>query len=400
MAQQDVVEPGDSTSLALAIQRQGGVKSLTPRNSRDGEPAATDWTDRFRLGGSIGRGRGNDPADIRRLRQGLALMKLRPLGDLIEPSPKHDADLDNALVFAQKLFGTKPDGWAEPGGPTERGFLRQLGAEYAGRLAPVVKRQHGERQEEDPAGPVGRRGRERSFGQARRPLPAQIANRVAIGTRSTQRTGPDLESFEEWGPSPTICLDGNDPWARQGWGGPRGDDYQVPVINKKEDRQQSILKGTPASFDIEDAALDATYPEYHFSKCGTRKVREVEAIIEEESRRAGVDPELVKAIVYIENAHGSYDDIPGWPRATIRPMNIDPEIWGGIVGSGADLEDPITNIRAGVLLIRGIVDRVENPTVSKVAALYNNLSLESVRNNLRPYSAWVSRAYVEKPWRK
>jgi len=206
LPERESVKPGDDAALALAIERQGGLKSLRPKSARENEPADLDWLARFRLNGSVGRGRGNDPADLRRLRRGLALVGLRPAGDFIRPAPAHDDDLDASLVFAQKLFGTKADGWAAPDGPTERGLLRQLRAEYAGRLASAPARRHRaaeRREEDDPDWPLAPRGAERAQTGGRGPRPAQQSNGIEAkplpppfqpGSSRDNREAPD----EQW----------------------------------------------------------------------------------------------------------------------------------------------------------------------------------------------------------
>ena len=206
LPERETVKPGDDAALALAIERQGGLKSLRPKSARENEPADLDWLARFRLNGSVGRGRGNDPADLRRLRRGLALVGLRPAGDFIRPAPAHDDDLDASLVFAQKLFGTKADGWAAPDGPTERGLRRQLRAEYAGRLASAPARRHRaaeRREEDDPDWPLAPRGAERAQTGGRGLRPAQQSNGIEAkplpppfqpGSSRDNREAPD----EQW----------------------------------------------------------------------------------------------------------------------------------------------------------------------------------------------------------
>lgn len=114
--------------------------------------------------------------------------------------------------------------------------------------------------------------------------------------------------------------------------------------------------------------------------------------------------------MYVENAQGAHYGYPaelidaakdvlpaylhGFAAKSILPMNIRYDVWGRLGFSRADFQKPETNIRAGVLLIRRILDRLENPTVSKVATLYNSLSKDRVTD----YGARVADVYRSKRW--
>lgn len=143
------------------------------------------------------------------------------------------------------------------------------------------------------------------------------------------------------------------------------------------------------------------------------------SIIEEEAKRQGVDPKLVKAIMYMETSHGRYgyraedldramEEYPELGQIpdvgpllnslradSILPMNIRASIWGTLGFSKDQLKDPRLNIRAGIMLLKRIIERIDNPTVAKVATLYNNLSRERVSD----YGARVAEIYNQELWR-
>lgn len=103
--------------------------------------------------------------------------------------------------------------------------------------------------------------------------------------------------------------------------------------------------------------------------------------------------------MYSENANGaSYGPIfeeLGVARSLL-PMNIKPRLWAELSGGGADLSDPLQNIRAGVVLIRRIMDRIQQPSVAKVGTLYNSLAKESVSE----FGARVAKVYESQLWEK
>jgi hypothetical protein len=171
----------------------------------------------------------------------------------------------------------------------------------------------------------------------------------------------------------------------------------VPRLNFGQDRHQSIIADTPSHFDIaENAGANGSKPSHASHMVGRDAVVKYSKLIEEEARAQGVDANLVKAIMYVENAQGWY----GIPLEAIGiagslfPMNIKPDVWKGLGFTKEDFKNPRMNIRAGITLLKRIIARVENPTVAKVASLYNNLRTEHVTD----YGARVAEVYTNHPW--
>jgi len=121
-------------------------------------------------------------------------------------------------------------------------------------------------------------------------------------------------------------------------------------------------------------------------------------VIKREAARAGVDPNLVRAIMYVENAQGQYGKpLEGIGIAkSILPMNIRYDVWGDLGFSRSDFFDATLNIRAGATLLRRIQDRLDDPTVSKVATLYNSLPKDSVTE----FGARVAEVYRTRAWER
>ena len=76
------------------------------------------------------------------------------------------------------------------------------------------------------------------------------------------------------------------------------------------------------------------------------------------------------------------------------PMNINPEIWGGLLGGKADFYDPAQNIEASTILIKRIADRLENPTAEAVASIWNYLGQEETVE----LGAYVQQVYESRAW--
>lgn len=130
-----------------------------------------------------------------------------------------------------------------------------------------------------------------------------------------------------------------------------------PVINSEKDRIEAILNDTPALFEIEDNPnADGADPGYVIISAGRAALVKIEKIIDEEAVRSKVDPDLVKAIVFAENARDHYYggaelfDVLGLSN-TLFPMNINPKIWARLGLNEVNRRDPTANIRAGVTLI-------------------------------------------------
>lgn len=170
-----------------------------------------------------------------------------------------------------------------------------------------------------------------------------------------------------------------------------------PSLVHEPDRRKSILQSTPGRFDIADNPDgDWNTPWYSVHRDGYNGVKRHDSRIEREAKRFGVDPDLVRAIAYVEYANGySYGGPAQWVGAagSLYPMNIRPDLWAGLVGD-ADLNDFDANVRAGVLLLKRIAERLSDPSIAKIATLYNNLAGDEVSD----YGAQVARAYRDRLW--
>ena len=121
------------------------------------------------------------------------------------------------------------------------------------------------------------------------------------------------------------------------------DGAKAPVINLEADRIANILADEPAVFEIADSpTASGREPIHALHDKGYWAVRDHKEMIEQEASAQRVDPDLIKAIMYVENAHGAsygrFFESLG-VSDTILPMNINPETWEGLIGEHADFSD-------------------------------------------------------------
>jgi hypothetical protein len=171
----------------------------------------------------------------------------------------------------------------------------------------------------------------------------------------------------------------------------------VPQLLMENERRRSILDDTPSEFPVApNPDADSGVPSYAIPEEGTKAVQKYDELIVEEARRIGVDPDLVRAVMYVENSQGWYG--PFFESLGISdsllPMNVKPRLWGSLAPGGENLRDPKSNIAAGIQLLRRIADRVPDGDIAKIATLYNGLSKEVVQD----FGARVLKVYRSKPW--
>lgn len=174
-------------------------------------------------------------------------------------------------------------------------------------------------------------------------------------------------------------------------------------IRYEESRQWALKHDIPARFDIADNPdEDGKAPLWREHDKGVEAVKKYDSIILREAQRQGVDPDLIRAIMYTENADGSRYGIEALATRlrltrTLMPMNIDAQTWQGMNGNlPEDFRDPEKNIAASVILIERIRDRIADPTPSKIGSIWNFAGREKV-NSL---GARIGKAYEERLWEK
>lgn len=165
------------------------------------------------------------------------------------------------------------------------------------------------------------------------------------------------------------------------------------------EREKSIRNDTPATFEYrtnEEADAGKDWWEKH--SIGRKAYEEHGAKIDAMAEKHGVDPDLMQAIMYMENSRGHkfgfnklFDQLG--ISSSQEPMNIKPSLWGELIGKD-DLSDASDNIEAATILVKRISERLDDPTPEAVGSIWNYIGRET-SNDL---GAVVDRVYRDKPW--
>lgn len=175
-----------------------------------------------------------------------------------------------------------------------------------------------------------------------------------------------------------------------------------PVINKEQDRLRSILDNKPAKFEIQEN------PEHTGAEViwenpyqGYLAVTEHEKVIKKMALKHGVDEDLVRAVMWAENARGHkyglnfLADMLGISDSGL-PMNMNHETGAKLLNKPrSGMANAENNIEAAVIFLKRIGDRIDKPTASKIGSIWNFNGREKVNN----FGASIQRIYDVKPWR-
>lgn len=162
-------------------------------------------------------------------------------------------------------------------------------------------------------------------------------------------------------------------------------------------RKAAILRNKPLVIRIKEDSSVKARPNPPWYREKKEMVTKVDHNVRRAAYNYGVDPDLVRAIIWMETTRGWYDEY--WPKnkiKSIRPMNVYASYWWGLGYSWEDLIIYDLNVTAGTKLLGLLWKRTENPTVEKVASVYNDLSVERVTE----YGKSVDYYYRTRPWKK
>ena len=169
-----------------------------------------------------------------------------------------------------------------------------------------------------------------------------------------------------------------------------------PTAPRSPTRKEIIATGAGrVQIQIRDnPRADASAPlhEVHIFE----QVTQNDAFIRRSAQRHSVDPDLVRAIAYVETTHGYYDIIlrPFDANTSSLPMNINTAYWGSMWGSRESLKNPATSIDAGTRMLRSIQMAMPGASIAKIATIYNDSNAVMVNS----YGARVQAVYRAKIW--
>lgn len=104
----------------------------------------------------------------------------------------------------------------------------------------------------------------------------------------------------------------------------------MPTLHTRIQRVGSILTDTPGIFSFDAHGISPKQKEYAYTLYSLRKLGRAAVLankdhIDRLAAKYDLDPRLMRAIIYMENAHGWYDAWYPWNK-TFRPGNIDPDL--------------------------------------------------------------------------
>jgi soluble lytic murein transglycosylase-like protein len=167
------------------------------------------------------------------------------------------------------------------------------------------------------------------------------------------------------------------------------------VVQKEVDRMASILSDSPAQFVVADSSARPNPSPKHYIQYFEQVTKNVDHI-QTSAARYNVDPDLVRAIIWMESTHGYYDVLTGlvMKPKTILPMNVYADYWTGFRVSREGLKDPALNIDTGTKILARIQARLTDKSIAKIATLYGGLAAQQVTE----YGKTVEYYYQTKPW--
>lgn len=165
-----------------------------------------------------------------------------------------------------------------------------------------------------------------------------------------------------------------------------------------------MIEDKPAYFDVVTSpSADERPALWEFDELGAAAVETHGALIDETAAKYGVDADVLKAVMWVENARGHklganwLADVLGFSRSKM-PMNVRSDFWGALAPPDGDaaLREPASNIAAAARLLGALQQRIPESDQSRVGTLWNSLG----ENEVNDVGAAIGRVYRQKPWRK
>lgn len=194
-------------------------------------------------------------------------------------------------------------------------------------------------------------------------------------------------------------------------------------LRRAEDRKRALLDDVPdTKFEFESQKFSDiprenrppinTYLQNH--GFGAQAVKKYDALIEEAAKRQGVNPDVVRAVIYTEASRGGEYGYPAEAVGrtirsllqlkqdviahTILPGSIDSS-WQKLI-PGSDVHNPRDNIELTAKLLAGIAKRLDDPSVENIYSLYNGLSHDRtyVNKQIKSTPYYAKRVFEDKAW--
>lgn len=173
-----------------------------------------------------------------------------------------------------------------------------------------------------------------------------------------------------------------------------------PELRERK-RKEAIVAGGGGSFSVApnpNANPNAPWYEHVVRS----NVQDEGQQIEQVAREEGVDPDLIRAVMFMETTHGNYGgagpiaDRLNWSD-TILPMNVNVRYWGDNFGTRKELNQLPNNIRAGARMLKNIMGNFQSPaSIATIGTLYNDSNATRVSD----YGARLEAIYKSRPWER
>lgn len=187
--------------------------------------------------------------------------------------------------------------------------------------------------------------------------------------------------------------------------GPMGLKWRIE--NDPDKRKEAILNDIPIRFEI-DEVRDPSHTMsfwddlYNVDAYGREAVQKHNPTISKYSEKHNIDPDIIRATMYAENARGHkiiLNDLADkfGKSDSLMPMNIQKNMWAQIVGrQPEEMYDPEVNIESSAVLLRRIANALDKPTPSKVGTLWNDLGARKTSK----FGHYIGNLYQEKTWNR
>ncbi len=178
----------------------------------------------------------------------------------------------------------------------------------------------------------------------------------------------------------------------------------APVISEEKARIQNIIEDKPARFQIRrNPEADGSERFHERRLLGRRAVIMEDPTIREMAEKHGVDPDLIRAVMWAENARGhkfGLNRVADNFRLSDTPlpmnMNMNKETGAKLLGKKPDdLYDVRNNIEAAAIFLKRIRDRIDdpNPTPAQIGSIWIFTGSEQTND----WGEFIQRVYDEKP---
>lgn len=145
---------------------------------------------------------------------------------------------------------------------------------------------------------------------------------------------------------------------------------------------------------------DKTLSFYSSPQLGEKAVKQYSTEIELAAKKYNLDPDILRAIMYVENRDGHWGGLNALGdffqiSKSKMPMNIQNHRWSYLDGNNFDMEDPQQNIEAAALLIKKLQMILHDPNdIKSLGTLWNSLGAQSINK----MGERIAYAYNNKSW--